>query len=220
MGKMSWHRSLVAMGWVLLVFLAAVFPAAANPAVSLSDRDKADVTRIEGYLNQLRTVQARFLQVASTGEYAEGKLFISRPGKMRIEYDPPVPVLIVATGTWLIYFDKELEQVSHVLLSSTPAGILLKENVSFSSDDVMITGFERGSNVLRLRVVRKKDPMEGSLTLVLSDNPISLKKWVVTDAQGVQTTVSLMSPRFGMPLDGDLFNFVDPKFMRDNYNDR
>jgi outer membrane lipoprotein-sorting protein len=220
MRKMSWQRSITAMGAALLVALAAAFPAFAIPAAVLSDRDKADVARIEAYLNDLRTMKARFLQVASTGEYAEGSLLISRPGKMRIEYDPPVPVLIVATGTWLIYHDKELEQVSHVLLSSTPAGILLQENVSFSSDDVLITGFERGANVLRLSVVRKKDPMEGSLTLVVSDKPLSLKKWIITDAQGVQTTVSLMGPRFGMPLDGDLFNFVDPNFFSNKDDNR
>lgn len=207
---MAWARTIWAGLVIVLGFL--VFPAAAEGVkpIELTAADRVQITRIEQYLNSMRTLESRFLQVSSNGDYAEGKLYISRPGKLRLEYDPPVPVLIVSGGTWLAYYDKELEQVSRILLNSTPAGLLVAENVSFLSDDVIITGFEHRAQTFRLTLVRAEDPLEGSLTLVLSDRPIILKKWEVNDAQGLTTSVSLMGARFGVELDRELFIFKDP----------
>ncbi len=206
----------------LLVALAPLAgPAAADPppeAASLGEAERSDIARIEDYLNRLGTVQARFLQISSNGGFAEGDIHISRPGKMRIEYDPPSPILIVANGRHLIYFDKELEQVSYMGLDSTPAGILLKEQVSFLGGGFTVTFFERSPGVLRLTLVKTDDPLEGSLSLVFNDRPMSLKKWIVTDAQGVVTTVSLMDVRFGAPLNPELFRFKNPKRLGDRYD--
>jgi outer membrane lipoprotein-sorting protein len=205
--------------WLWLTLAGALL--AALPAVAqqprpaqLSAEDKAEIGRIENYLNGLKTLEARFLQVTSTGEYSEGRLHLDRPGRLRIEYDPPVPVLIVANRGLLTYYDKELEQVSHVPLGSTPAGILVREKISLLSDEFMITGFERESQALRISLTRASDPQEGSLALVLADRPLELKKWMVTDAQGVVTTVSLLDARTGIEFDPKLFEFVDPNFFK------
>ncbi|WP_316976006.1 LolA family protein [Shumkonia mesophila] len=205
--------------WLWLALAGALL--AALPAVAqqprpapLTAEDKAEIGRVEDYLNGLKTLQTRFLQVTSTGEYSEGKLYLHRPGRLRIEYDPPVPVLIVANRGWLTYFDKELEQVSRVTLDSTPAGILVREKISLLSGEFVITGFERESQALRISLVRASDPQEGSLALVLADRPLELKKWMVTDAQGVTTTVSLLDARTGVAIDSKLFEFEDPTFFK------
>lgn len=179
-----------------------------TPAYSVTDA--LDIKRVEEYLNNLKTVKARFLQVTSTGGYAEGDLFISRPGKIRIEYKPPVPILIIADGQWLIYNDKELEQVTYVDLKSTPAGILVAENISFSDGEYRVAKIERGANTLNVNVTKKEDSTEGAVTLIFSDHPLVLKKWAITDAQGVRTTVSLLGSKFGLPVDPNLFKFDDP----------
>jgi len=49
---------------------------------------------------------------------------------------------------------------------------------------------------------------------VLADRPLELKKWMVTDAQGVTTTVSLLDARTGIAIDPKLFEFVDPNFFK------
>jgi outer membrane lipoprotein-sorting protein len=205
-------RRLAAIMIVALAWAAAAVPASAAPprAATLSAAERADVGRIEAYLNRIRTLQARFLQVTSTGELSVGTLFISRPGKLRIEYDPPVPILIVAARGVLTYFDKELEQVSEIDLESTPAGILVRETVSFFSGDFTLTRFRRQAGAARVTLVRTEDPQEGSLTLIFSDRPLTLRKWIVTDAQGVKTTVSLLKTRFGLPLNPELFQFEAP----------
>jgi len=180
-------------------------------AAPLSDSEREQVSQIQQYLNSIRTLEARFLQVTSTGLYSEGKLYISRPGKLRIDYDPPVPVQIMTTGTWLVYHDHELGQLSHVPLDQTPAELLVRENVDLFSEELIIAGFEHAAHAYRLTLVRASDPLEGSLTLVLADRPMQLKKWEISDPQGVKTTVSLLATRFGIELDEKLFEFRDPR---------
>jgi outer membrane lipoprotein-sorting protein len=192
--------------------LFAPHPAGAQltQALIYSVTDALDIRRVQEYLNNLRTVKARFLQVTSTGGYAEGNLFIVRPGKMRIEYKPPTPILIIADGQWLIYNDKELEQVSYVDLQSTPAGLLVAENISFFDGDYRIAKVERGANTLSIDVTKKENFAGGAVTLIFSDHPLILKKWMILDAQGVRTTVSLLGSKFGLPLDPKLFKFDEP----------
>ena len=199
----------------VLVAMAVAAPGGAGAATALSASDKTDVARVEAYLNAMTTLQARFLQVASSGAYAEGDIYISRPGKLRIEYDPPVPVLMVSAGNWLIYYDKELEQVSYLGMDSTPARYFVSEKFDFGGE-ITVTGFERRRGVLRLSLVKSDDPLEGSITLVFRDRPLALKKWVITDAQGIETTVSLLGVRSGHDLNPDLFRFADPRELKES----
>ena len=188
---------------------------AAPPApAALDDSEKTDVERIEAYLSSIRTMQARFLQTTSQGRYSEGDFYLWRPGRMRIDYDPPDPIEIVATGRALVYHDSKLEQISYLGLDSTPASILLAESVQLSGG-VTIVGLERGPGVIAVTLVNTDDAGEGSFTLVFSDRPLELRKWVVNDAQRVTTTVSLLGARFGLDLDPELFEFDDPYFARD-----
>ena len=178
--------------------------------LKLSKQDVADLIRIEQHLNTSRTVRARILQVASDGSYAEGMLHIQRPGRMRLEYDPPNPTMIIADGINLIYVDRELEHATAVLLRFTSAELILREDLSLSSEDLLVTGFSRSPGVIRISLVHAKDPLEGRIMMVFSDKPLELRKWIVTDAQGIKTTVSLLGPEFGIKLDPDLFDFEMP----------
>ncbi len=217
-----WRRKIGPMNFKrpLTVFLLATvlwmyhFPAAKAEisAPALSGEGLALVARIETYLNKLGTMKARFLQVSSNGQQAEGDLYLSLPGNMRIEYDPPVPVLIVADGLWLWYFDKELEQVSQILASSSPLGLFLEDKIDLESDEISITGLVKRAGTIRLDIKKIDEDANGSLSLVFSDRPLALKKWTVTDPQGIVTSVTLSSVRTGIALKPSLFEFVAPKF--------
>ncbi|MEL0105560.1 MAG: outer membrane lipoprotein carrier protein LolA [Rhodospirillaceae bacterium] len=192
--------------------LLSLSAAQADQLAKLTSQDRADIKRIEAYLNELSTVAARFLQVSSSGGYAEGRLYISRPGKMRIDYAPPSKIEIVADGKSLIYHDKELEQISYIDLADTPANILLQKNIRFTHGPLRVRNVTRSPGIVRLSVFKKEDPEEGVVTLVFSDKPLTLKKWVITDAQGVVTTVSLLRSRFSVPIDPKIFKFEDPDY--------
>lgn len=177
--------------------------------------DRAQLERIERYLNAITTVEARFVQIASTGETAEGTLALARPGRMRLAYAPPSPILVVADGTWLIYADSALEQVSYLPLGSTPASILLAERIRLDGGELSVTSAAAEAGTVRITVVRRKNPSEGSLTLVFADQPLTLTQWQVTDAQGITTTVRLLEARFGVTLADKLFRFDDPRFWKE-----
>lgn len=78
---------------------------------STANADQADLSKIENYLNNLRSLKADFIQMASNGGTAEGKVYISKPSKIRMEYTAPEPLLIVGNGDYIIYHDKELDQI-------------------------------------------------------------------------------------------------------------
>jgi outer membrane lipoprotein-sorting protein len=200
---------------VLMVAIAlfGALPAAAGPARKpLSAQDRADVQRVEDYLNAVTTLKARFLQIAPNGAQAEGDAFLSRPGKMRLQYDPPSPLLVVADGRFLIVHDKQLGDPSWIPLDSTPAGILVRKDVRLEGADVTVTRVGHQPGVVTVSMVETSDPGAGELTLVFSERPFELRQWRVVDTQGQTTTVSLYETQTGMRLDPRLFEFRDPKF--------
>lgn len=194
------------------LFFSAPIGASAAPKIEparLSPEDRAEVGRIEDYLNGIRTLRSRFFQVAPSGAHAEGDLFLSRPGKLRIAYDPPVPILIVAHDRTVGYYDRELKQAQYFGADQTPAGVLLRDQIRLAGGDIAVTRFERTPGALRLTLAPAADPGQGSLALVFSDRPLALRKWTVTDAQGETTEIALMAPEFGVPLEPKLFLFDD-----------
>ena len=150
--------------------LSSAAAAAPPAAVALTPQDNADLQRIAGYLGSIRTMYAKFRQVASGGGIATGQLWMARPGRMRFEYDPPNQILLLADMFYVYYIDKELVQMSKVGLKSTPAWLLLRDPITFN--DLIVTRFERGPNTIRLTVVEKAEPDNGSLTMVFSENPL------------------------------------------------
>ena len=179
-------------------------------ARALTSADTADLQRIQDYLNNIHTLQSRFEQVSNDGGVATGTLYLSRPGKMRVEYDPPVPILLVATDNRIWYYDKKLQQVSFFDLKDTPAWFLLQPNVRFGGD-ISVSDLKHDPGVLRVTVNEAKNPSLGQATLVMSDKPLELRKWQIVDAQRKQVTVTLDDPHYGAPLSPQLFYWTDPR---------
>jgi len=191
-----------------ILFSTALGPdsAVAEKAVpaTLTEQDKSDLKRVEAYLESLSTLKGGFLQLSSNGGVASGKVYMSRPGKMRFEYDPPASILMIADGTFLIYIDKDLDQVTHVFLRSTPVNFLVREDIQMDGD-ITVTNIERSPAVLRMTVQDTDEPEKGSLTLVFADKPLTLRKWTVVDAQNIRTDVTLTGLQTGVILDPKLF---------------
>ena len=204
------RRPLLALPALLLAPSLPV-PAAAQQPRPLSDRDRADVARAEAWLNRLSSLKARFVQIAQNGASAEGTGWIVRPGKMRFEYDPPEPLLLVASHGQFFYFDRQLKQATTLPLGATPLGMLLRDDLKLAGD-VTVSRVDRGGGLLRITLFRTGRPAEGSLTLVFGQDPVELKQWAVVDAQGQETRVSLFQTEFGGRFPNMLFDFNDPRF--------
>lgn len=172
-------------------------------------QDKQDLQRIQTYLNGLRAMKARFLQIAPNGSISRGTAWLERPGRMRFQYDPPSPFLLVAGHGLLIFHDSELQQTTNIPLSRTPLGILLADHVELSGA-VTVTGMKRLPGEIEVTLVRTDSPGEGSLTLDFADTPLALRQWTVVDAQRRATQVTLYDMQRGGTFKPGLFEYVPP----------
>lgn len=171
---------------------------------------QAEIKAAEGYLQNLKTAQARFVQTTHNGEQLVGTFYLSRPGKVRFEYDPPVRNFVVSDGLFIYFYDAALEEQTNTPVGASLADFFLRKNLSLSGD-LTVKEARRAGGFLQLQVAQSDDPEGGSLTFAFSENPLELKKWRVIDQQGLITEVELFYLKSGVDLDSDLFVYSDPK---------
>ncbi len=199
--------------FLLLAVLLAAMPAGAalaDPhAAVLSDSDQAVLSQVQAYLNGLRTLKARFLQIAQDGKTNAGTAWLERPGRMRFEYDKPSPLLLVAGHGTVIFRDNQLDQTTSIPMTQTPLGLLLANTITLTGP-VTVTNFQRAGSRIQVTLVRTATPGDGSLSLNMTTNPMQLVGWAVVDAEGRETRIQLSSVEQGGNFAESLFDFTDP----------
>jgi len=181
--------------------------------------DEALNTRAEEYLNTLTTIRTPFTQIAPTGETATGTFYLKRPGRMRFDYDAPVPVVIVSTGRTLTYHDTELDQITNVPIGGSLAGFLAKDKIDFSDKTLEVLESSEEAGVVTIKIQQRKKPDEGNLTLEFSTAPFELKSFITVDNNKQETTINLGDAQYGLALNKDLFqpprrSIYDKKYKR------
>ena len=138
-----------------------------------------NLQKIETYLNSMKSIEATFVQMASNGSTAEGRLFIEKPNKIRMEYAEPTNVLIVGNGENIVYNDLDLDQVTHIDYDDIPASMILSDKIKIDGEKIKIIDFyqDTGSTSITLDYSQKGDI--GPITLVFSNNPMELKQWKI-----------------------------------------
>lgn len=179
-------------------------PAAAEPQAAQA------IEQVQQYLNSLRSLKAHFLQVAPNGAITQGTAWLERPGRMRFQYDPPTPLLLVAGHGFVLFSDSKLGQTSTIPVGQTPLGILLADHIALTGDGLTVTAVRQLPGQVQITVVRNAAPNEGSLTLIFATDPWTLRQWNVVDAQGQRTTVTLTDIQIGGRFDPSLFEPVAP----------
>lgn len=169
--------------------------------------DKVDLSKIEDYLNNLKTLEAGFVQMASNGGTAEGKLYISKPSKIRMEYTSPEPLLIVGNGDYIIYYDKELDQITNIDYKDIPATVILTKKIKFDNENLKITDLYKDSGQTSITVETPKTPGVKPITLIFENEPFRLKQWKVIDQQNIEVTISLFDIEQDAKLSDSLFKF-------------
>ncbi len=204
---MACFCALLSVVWVLMSPDAMALDVSKAPVndSSLSQDNTKLLDDVSSYLNRLTTIESDFVQVAPDGSLTTGKFYLQRPGKMRWQYNPPVPVLMVSTGQFLTYYDYELEQITNIPLDESLAGFLARPNIDFHAKEIKILEQSRKNGVIRIKLTQANKPDEGELTLEFVDRPLILRNLIIRDAQGQTTNVSLNNARYGIKLDDALF---------------
>jgi outer membrane lipoprotein-sorting protein len=171
--------------------------------------DKAEIARVQDYLNGIKTMRADFMQTMSDGSNLNGKVAISRPGKMRLEYEAPNDNLLVADGAFVHVWDAQAKTGSSVPLGTSLADIILRDNLKLGSD-VGVTELKKYPAAIHITLVQNDNPAAGSITLELEDKPLKLKNWRIVDAQGIETRVAIFNQVMDVNIPSSTFFYRDP----------
>lgn len=179
----------------LAALAAAIAPLSASPAYA--DRtavpqaeQSATLAAASAGLNAQRLLQGRFRQTGPDGSISTGRFFLQRPGRVRFEYDPPAPLLIVADGSVLAVQDRQLRNTNRAPLRSTPLYFVLKDNLNLARD-AHVTRVEREGDLLFVTVRDRAGQADGDLTLALAGPEYTLRSWDVVDATGGRTRFAI-----------------------------
>ena len=198
--------SLPAAGQIRLPFLGGDDPVVEQ--VPLSAEQNALVDRMEAVFNSIRTIDARFVQT-SQGQRSQGRILMSRPNGLRIEYQDPDPYVLIGDGGAIMYHDRLLQQTTFLPVSQTPAAFIMRENLDMR-DGLVIIGFERVGPLFQVMMVQEEDPEEGAITLIFERDPLRFIGWRIIDGAGTQVNFTLVEPIFGLQIDDDVFRIIDP----------
>ena len=192
------------------VVFAADPGTAAGQTVEMPLNKTEALARANQAMNQITTAQGRFTQYDYSGNFSQGSFYLSRPGKMRFEYDDPVPILIVSDGTTLAIEDRDLETVDRVPLVSTPLNLLLRKDTDLAANANILSIGKRGG-LVGIRLSDKSGDAEGELELFFDATTYELKQWESIDVNGAVTTVQLTQSEKGGSLSPRLFRIDDPE---------
>ena len=167
---------------ILLVIVALFVCGTANATV-----DKKLINSAEKYLNSITGLQGDFTQVAN-GKTEKGMFSMLRPGRVRLDYKN-APIQLIADGKDLYFYDKSLDQITTVPLTSTPAGILVRRHIDLQNADINVSETVNNKDSFSLKMNLRDQEGLGYMTVVFDKNPVSLKSWSVVDATSNKTDV-------------------------------
>ena len=168
--------------------------------------------RIESFFEDLNTMEGEFIQVSPSGMISNGKIFIDLPGKIRLDYINPDNLLITCKGFWLVIQDRNLQSSNNIPIQQTPFGIPLNKEINFSNKKIILD-LKRDLGVITLKLQLAENIQAGQLIIEFSENPFILKKWIIKDMIGDETTVLIQKTKFGHKLPYTLFfpdDFPEP----------
>lgn len=205
------------MKYAFAAFFMVAVPLAgvsAPIAAQTAPQPAPELAAVSAHLKALQTMTASFSQTSQAGQTLTGTLTLARPGKIRFQYQPSVPLLVVSDGRALTMVDYQVRQVSRWPIRNTPLGVLLDPERDPSRFARVLPSGDPGRLLVRAR--DPKHPEYGTITMAftrVSGAPAGLRLdgWTVLDAQNNQTTVRLSDQRFNVPISPNAFKFTDPR---------
>jgi outer membrane lipoprotein-sorting protein len=159
--------------------------------IALKPEQRAIVEKVNKYLSTVQTLEGKFVQVGADGRRTTGVFFMSKPGRVRFEYDEPSPISLIADGNSVVVRDRKLATQDVYPLSQTPLRFLLADNVDLMRETNLVA--VHSDDVFVSVVVEEKNALVGTsrLMIMFDAKTMQLKQWTVTDPQGYDTTVAI-----------------------------
>ena len=189
-------------------------PVLAQAPSATTAQASGELAQAVAALRGITTFRADFTQTDRNGQRSSGVLTIKRPGKIRFQYAPGVPMLIVGDGHALTLIDYQVRQVQRWPIGNSPLGALLDPNRDLTRfGRVQPTG---DANVVSIEVRDAGHPEYGVITLIFlrkasAPGGLELASWVALDSQSKRTTIRLSNQQYGIPVSENTFRWNDPR---------
>lgn len=114
--------------WVVAALLIMSNQASANCT-------STEINIIQNNLNSARTIMTDFLE-ESGGDLTkkQGRIYVSKPGKMRIDYNSPERLSIIINHGVVTYYDHQLEELTKTKHEPKFLSFLSKQSIDFAKD--------------------------------------------------------------------------------------
>ncbi|HEV2628119.1 MAG TPA: outer membrane lipoprotein carrier protein LolA [Pseudolabrys sp.] len=172
---------------------------------ALTPEQRSIIERVDTYLSTVQTLTGKFVQIGPDGGRSTGLFYLSKPGRVRFEYDSPNPTELVADGQSVVVRDRNLGTQDVYPLSQTPLRFLLADHVDLMKDTNLVAVY--ADDVFVTVVVEEKNALVGTsrLMIMFDAKDMQLKQWTVTDPQGYDTTVAVYNLDSSKKLNPSMF---------------
>lgn len=192
----------------------AVCAPLALPIPAMAQAQSGDLDRAVTALRSISTMQASFVQTDRNGQRATGTITLKRPGRIRFQYAPGIPMLIVSDGAALTVIDYQVRQVQRWPIRNSPLGALLDPSRDVAKYGRLIDSGD--ANWVSVEVRDRSHPEYGVITLrfqrkASAPGGLELMGWTALDSQNRQTLIQLSGQRYGMAISDNMFRYNDPR---------
>jgi outer membrane lipoprotein-sorting protein len=173
-----------------------------------------EVERIREYLKGLKNITADFVQRDRYGNKQYGKLYMSRPGKMRWEYKKPQELTVIINGKKVYYYDKQLDQASQYVGDKGLVNLVADEDI-FNSNEVTFLKIDKHENLLESHFKTKEST--DKFSFIFATDPLNFLGCVVKKDSGDNLWIKFKNLAVHNDLDPSIFKFQHswaPKYTR------
>ena len=231
--RIQFSRLRISSGLLVLILLAASGPTA-SPLAAQSPSPKAvaaeaqpnlrEILRgVEGRYNRLKSMKAQFQQTFRQGGRSsrreQGTLYLSKPGRMRWEYETPESKLFLTDGKRVILFVPSENRVMESAIKETedikaPLAFLLgrlnfDEQFQRIETGPHLAPAERGNFVFRAHSKQLAQRLEWVLFEV-SPATFEIRRVIARERGGLENEFRFDAVQDNLPLAASLFRFTAP----------
>ncbi len=191
----------------------------AGPAEAQQRRAQApaltgDLLRVQQHLTAMTSLTADFTQTDRQGQVQNGRLTLKQPGRIRFQYAPGIPLLIVADGRSLTLIDYEVNQVQRWPIRNSPLAVLIDPQANLLRYGRLVE--TSSQETISVEVRDPARPEYGMITMVFTRDArgpggLNLYGWVALDAQRNRTSIRLSGQRYNVPVEDNMFRWRDPR---------
>ena len=163
----------------------------------------ATAQKIADHFASVKTMSGEFVQFGPRGEQTGGKFYISRPGKIRFNYEAPSPMRVIADGRSVVIGNQKMKTWDIYPLSKTPLKLLLSDEIDLTGK--MVRDVKEEADLITIVLGDRSIFGDSTITMMFDPKTYDLRQWTITDAQKKDTSVMIFNVKNGLPMDDKVF---------------